>query len=445
MSDAYPRVDLSGTGYEIDGATAFGRSFRRAMSFHFPEGLAAVWDESGAYHINVTGAAAYPMRYREVYGFYEGLSTVRDEDGFLHIGTDGRPVHERRFRWSGNFQEGLCAVQDDSGFFHVRRDGCEAYRARHAYAGDFVNGVAVVHQDHGAWHIRSDGSRLHSETFRAASPYHKGAAVVEDDRGAFHVGVDGGALHPHRFKVAEPFYNGVALCFDAAGRRVRLHESGFYCLAPGPSEPVGTRELRDHVRAGGTAALLLRHAEREDITEGWGEEVRLTERGRAQAERLGRLLADAGVRTLSSSPVGRCVQTAEQIATGAGRSGLIELSTLLGAPGAFHDSMCTVDIRPEEFGDYATRYLEVGRARGMVPLEQACKRLTEAMGSSTRGGMSVLVSHDLFVAGLARFLGLKRVHRHDWADFLEGVCLLEGPGAPPRWRMFHGLREVASC
>jgi len=121
------------------------------------------------------------------------------------------------------------------------------------------------------------------------------------------------------------------------------------------------------------------------------------------------------------------------------------VTDLLGAPGPFRDPVRPAAILPEEFGSYATRYLESGRAPGMRPLEEACEHLLREMRASAGVGLSVLVSHDLFVAGLARFLGLKWVHRDDWADFLEGVCVLESPGEPIRYRMFHGLREIGAC
>ena len=67
-------------------------------------------------------------------------------------------------------------------------------------------------------------------------------------------------------------------------------------------------------------ALLLRHAERGEIPTGtFGADVPLTARGVASAERLGAQISErrSRVRTVSS-PLPRCVQTAEALMHGGG-------------------------------------------------------------------------------------------------------------------------------
>lgn len=67
--------------------------------------------------------------------------------------------------------------------------------------------------------------------------------------------------------------------------------------------------------------LLIRHGERRHITPedpDFGAHVGLTERGREQALALGKCIPAEGDMSFFSSPVGRCVETAENI--GAGRS-----------------------------------------------------------------------------------------------------------------------------
>lgn len=78
----------SETGYLRGGVALFGKTFQSAMSFHWPEGLAAVKDESGSYHIDPDGRSRYESRYGETCGFYEGLAAVKDERGWLHIRPD---------------------------------------------------------------------------------------------------------------------------------------------------------------------------------------------------------------------------------------------------------------------------------------------------------------------------------------------------------------------
>lgn len=447
MRDGLPRVNANGTGYVLANGVAVGGRFLRALSFHAPEGLAAVEDESGAYHIDVNGAARYPKRYLETFGFYGGAATARDERGYLHVGVHGEPLHERRFSWAGNFQDGLCAVEDVTGFYHVTVDGVPAYTARYAYVGDFVRGIAAVRTSASALHIRRDGTRLHDATFRSAGVFHKGIAVVEDERGAFHVALDGRPVHAHRLRSAEPFYNGVALCTHQDGRQIRLRESGYYTYLASSGGEIALDEIRSRITGGARVGILLRHAERQEIRGGWGDDVPLTPLGVRQATRLGEKLGGLLAKRVFTSPVGRCVETARHLARGAGGEQDPVATSLLGAPGPFADPgrSSEVKVQPHEFGDYATLYLNCGRAPGMYPLEEACRRLLDGVCEHLEAGLTALVTHDLFVAGALAFQGLKRPTRADWADYLEGLCVVVEPQGQPEWRHFRGLREIGAC
>lgn len=60
-----------------------------------------------------------------------------------------------------------------------------------------------------------------------------------------------------------------------------------------------------------TTVFLVRHAERADVP---GQDPPLSERGRARAEALGRLLQSAGVKAIFTSQFARTQQTAEPLA-----------------------------------------------------------------------------------------------------------------------------------
>jgi broad specificity phosphatase PhoE len=442
-----PIVAPDETRYLRDGVPAFERRFLRAMSFHQPEGLAAVLDETGAYHVDSSCRPRYPQRYREAFGFYGGLATVRDDRGFFHIDASGEPVHSNRYVWAGNFQEDLCAVQDETGFHHVRRDGTAAYPDRYSYAGDFRMGLAAVHGPRGAFHIFRDGTPLHDRTFLTTGAFHKGYAVASDEEGVFHVDKNGRPAYDHRFRSAEPFYNGVALCSTRAGRLVRVRENGFYHHLSSTRPRATLAGIRSRLEAGARVALFLRHAERPPITSGWGLEVPLTDRGVLQAHRLGEIVGGRAPVTVWSSPVPRCVQTGRAFANGAGAPQEPVVSTLLGEPGAFVDPTRRDELRvgPREFGAFATAYIEEGRAPGMRPLEVACEELTTHLTQQLGVGFTLFVTHDLFVAGLLRFLGLKRPTREDWADFLEGVCFTVSADGRVEAERILPLEDLGGC
>ena len=86
------------------------------------------------------------------------------------------------------------------------------------------------------------------------------------------------------------------------------------------TEPVASIKYRlTQVPPGADVALLVRHAEREEIPIGtFGEDVQLTSRGIVEAERLGRVLASRRWEGIVSSPLLRCCETAVKICRGAG-------------------------------------------------------------------------------------------------------------------------------
>lgn len=59
-------------------------------------------------------------------------------------------------------------------------------------------------------------------------------------------------------------------------------------------------------------SLLIRHANRDKIPTGsFGNEVMLNETGKANALKFGEALSDLKISKIMTSPIGRCVQTAE--------------------------------------------------------------------------------------------------------------------------------------
>lgn len=399
------------------------------MSFHFPEGLAAIRDDSGAYHIREDRTPAYSHRFRRTFGFYENIATAVDDKGWFHISTDGEPLHNRRFLWCGNFQNGFCSVLDSSGFYHIDRSGQGIYPTRFSYAGDFRYGAAVVYLGANAFHINPDGIPLYSKVFRYAEPFHKGFAVVQDDKGFFHIDSRGEPVHDLRLMRAEPFYNEYAFCDDAEGRRIRLQANGHYTLIPETLEPISIGELMKLITKGARAGLVIRHGRRHPIPKNsadWGNSILLTEEGKLEARQFGALLKGLSLQTFHS-PVPRCRETAQCIMDGArlGETSPIE-HQMLGNPGIYFDGTYGHEesMLKDYFG-FMEQYLEAGSASGMRNFSSASHDLiTEVTLRCRECQISVFVTHDLHAASLMRFTGVKNSNRHDWCDYLEGVCVL---------------------
>ena len=67
-------ISFDETYHLYQGKPLYRKRFKRVMSFHLP-GIAAVEDNTGAYHINLNGEPIYRQRYLKTYGFYEGIAT----------------------------------------------------------------------------------------------------------------------------------------------------------------------------------------------------------------------------------------------------------------------------------------------------------------------------------------------------------------------------------
>jgi broad specificity phosphatase PhoE len=160
-------------------------------------------------------------------------------------------------------------------------------------------------------------------------------------------------------------------------------------------------------------ALLLRHAERPALPEkAPGDEVPITEAGRQRSRTLGAELA-AHLRGLSTSPIRRCVETAEALLHGAGASLEIRRDRMLGDPGAF-----VVDARLA----WET-WLQVGTEAvfqallhgehvlpGFAVPARAARQLAHHVVQALVGrepGLHLFVSHDVVIGPLvARLLRL---------------------------------------
>jgi broad specificity phosphatase PhoE len=440
-----PELDEAEAGYRCGPPTLTARRFLRAMNFHYPEALAAVRDDGGAYHIREDGSPAYTQRFQDTAGFYEGLASVRGARGYIHIRPDGTPVHDRRFRWLGNFQGGLCVALGPDGFHHLRRDGSDAYPERYAYVGDFRDGVAVVRSAAWSFHIRTDGRPLHDQRFEDAEPYHKGAAVVRDEVGYFHVDRRGRALHVHRFARAEPFYNGYALCLTHGGEWVRLRAGGAISRIRHGGDALGASEVRAALGRGVRVALLVRHAERHEIDPNdpsWGDHVLVTARGVEQATRLGTRLAGPWSSALFASTVERCAQTATAVGAGLGLSDLrVSRNDELACRTYFDGSRDHEPHMRRDYHELLTRYLGDGFAPGMRRIEEgSAALLARIQADMDSADLTVHVSHDLACAVLSDHLGLKGPTPDDWCDYLEGVCILRSADQTTYHR-FRGLED----
>ena len=197
--------------------------------------------------------------------------------------------------------------------------------------------------------------------------------------------------------------------------------------------------------ADSAAAIILRHAEREEIPpDDFGNDIPLTRRGRHSAHRLGAGLSHRMAGVVQTSPVLRCTQTADAIIAGAGWATEALPDQLLGNPGPFV-------THPNRAGQL---FLDIGTAamvsrqltEGEPPdgmrataegVQLVLGQLTAAL--AVPGSVSLFVTHDAVLAALVGSLYGLTPQAFRWPDYLDGLVVWPDSG---RLRfLWYGLDE----
>jgi len=190
--------------------------------------------------------------------------------------------------------------------------------------------------------------------------------------------------------------------------------------------------------------LLVRHGERGHITPGdpdYGAHVGLTERGREQALALGRAIPAEGDVCFYSSPVGRCVQTAECIGLGRGIEppqvqkldclaeyfvqNYAAYEQVLRA--GFYEGIC--EWLSQESASGSGSIGDTHSATAYAPFFPLASRSEEMLSMMLKEGnarFNVFVSHDAWVVPcLTHFCGMWFTPQR-WMNFLTGMAVVTG-------------------
>lgn len=174
--------------------------------------------------------------------------------------------------------------------------------------------------------------------------------------------------------------------------------------------------------------LLIRHAERDEIKDSeFGNDVLLTENGKRDAEKLGKSLSEYNVIRIYTSPVERCVQTAQFIKKGLQKNVEIVITNELGDPG-FH--VADADLAGKTYINhgFVKSYNDFSNGKlpeGWATLDYLKSYANEFLQSKTEyGGVTVFVSHDSLIANFALANNIKKYDtKTDWVPYLDGVLL----------------------
>lgn len=186
-------------------------------------------------------------------------------------------------------------------------------------------------------------------------------------------------------------------------------------------------------------AALVRHGERPPIDPAdptFGENLPITEKGRALALSCGRALASTGPAPdewgFLASRLLRTRLTARAIAEGMGvPDAEVPTSVEASIPGLWVADVAETHRHYYAEGSvpFTTRLLEDGRADGYRPVAESTRLALDWIASDPAGRRRTIVcTHDVFIACMLRGLGEKRVDCTRWVGFLQGIALFERPG-----------------
>ena len=184
--------------------------------------------------------------------------------------------------------------------------------------------------------------------------------------------------------------------------------------------------------------LLVRHGERNHITPNdpdFGAHVGLTERGREQALSLGRCIPQTGDMSFFSSPVGRCMETAQCIAKGRG----IENPQV-------QPLDCLAEYFVQDYDEY-TKVLRAGFYEGIcewlkneaegkprrtreafAPLSARSEEMLAMMLEKGNARFNIFATHDAWIVPcLTHFCKMQFTPKR-WMNYLTGMAVVTDAG-----------------
>jgi broad specificity phosphatase PhoE len=177
-------------------------------------------------------------------------------------------------------------------------------------------------------------------------------------------------------------------------------------------------------------SLLIRHADRDKIPAGeFGNDVLLNEIGKERALNFGKSLSGLKINRIFTSPVQRCVQTAEYIAKGYSKPLEIIESTKLGNPGLHisDDQVAGKFFLTEGFDELYYRITHNIEIPGIAVTKQFNEKMTDFLIENTKEeGITVFVTHDLLIAHYHFSINGKIYTKDDWVKYLGGLILKNG-------------------
>ena len=186
-------------------------------------------------------------------------------------------------------------------------------------------------------------------------------------------------------------------------------------------------EQLNHIGTDQRIAMLIRHSDRDKIPEGeFGNDVLLNEKGILNALKMGNELSNFNIRKIYTSPVKRCIQTADSIKKGYGKEIQIIESDLLGNPGAYISEGKDVGVFFMKYGVFKIHEMLLNgiEIAGMNGLEAGSQKLFDFMNrNSNDKELTLYITHDSLVAFFDSYFNHTKYNKDKWPAYLDGVVL----------------------
>ncbi len=184
----------------------------------------------------------------------------------------------------------------------------------------------------------------------------------------------------------------------------------------------------DHVEQ---SVFLCRHAEKHIVPGASSDlSVSITEEGQLESEKFGQLFSKkyGQIKHIQSSPILRCLETAQAFAHGCKAAGIENISSeKLGDPGVFVQDGELAGCSFDKFGacGVVQKYLAREKIPGMRPLEEAMELLLEDIVTdiNQQSGPNLFVTHDAVLSAFVGALTGEKIDESNWFGYLEGVCI----------------------
>lgn len=172
-------------------------------------------------------------------------------------------------------------------------------------------------------------------------------------------------------------------------------------------------------------ALIIRHGDRDEIPDGeFGNDVLLNKKGIRNSIQFGKGLSSFSINKIFSSPVQRCIQTAENIVKGFNQNIQIAETKTLGDPGVYiYDEKSAGKYFLEKgFEKLYIEYMFKIKIPGMYSITDGSIKMENFIKDYTKyAGITIFVTHDSLIAFFDYYLKKKIYTKENWVKYLDGI------------------------